>query len=511
MIFSCKRLGLSSDARVIIIDDDDAFIINAKPGDRVKLLHIKPNGEEGKETVAIINTATGTGVIKPGEVGLYDEIWETLHLSPKDRKVDIQLLSKPRSFEAIKRKVKGKELTTEEIHDIISDATDGALLPIELAAFVIGLEIQGASDREVVDFANAMARSGEILDLGEDVFDKHSTGGVPGNKVSLIIVPIIAAAGLLIPKTSTRAITSPSGTADSMEVLANVAFGKDEVLKILKENNAGIFWGSSVGTLAPADDALIKIEKPLNSDPFPLMIASIISKKMCMGVKKMVLDIPCGKGTKFTTIDDGRKFAIRFKDIAQKIGIEAICLLTSASQPIGHAVGPAIEAREAMYLLQNPEKGSTSLRNKSTELAGYLLEMGGKAPEGKGQELAIEILNSGKALKKMRGIISAQGGNPDVSWEEIKIGPHVAEMKASKSGFITEIDNYHINQIAKIAGCPAAKKSGVDVIFKRGSRVKKGDVIFKIYSDSEERLKQAVKYYNQHPPQRFSGMTIEKI
>jgi len=510
MQFTSKRLGLSSDARVVIIDDDDAFAMNAKPGDRIKLVHLKETGEIDGETVAIINTATGTGLVKPGEVGLYDEIWEQLNLSSKKKTVDIQLLSKPKSFEAIKRKIKGKELTTDEINEIITDCTKGALLPIEIAAFIIGLETQGANDREVVDLTNAMAHSGEILDLGEEVFDKHSTGGVPGNKVSLIIVPIIAAAGLLIPKTSTRAITSPSGTADSMEVLAKVAFPKEKVLEILRKHNGGIFWGGFLN-LAPADDALIQIEKPLNSDPFPLMIASIISKKMCMGVKKMVLDIPCGKGTKFPTIDDGRKFAIRFKDIARKIGIEAICLLTSASQPIGHAVGPAIEAREAIYLLQNPEQGSTSLRNKSTELAGYLLEMGGKAPEGKGQDLAIDILNSGKALNKMREIIQAQGGNPDISWENIEIGPFVAEMKATKSGFITEIENYHINRIAKIAGCPAAHKAGVDVIYKRGARVKEGDVIFKIYSDNEERLREAVKYYNSHNPQRFSGMTIEKI
>jgi AMP phosphorylase len=241
------------------------------------------------------------------------------------------------------------------------------------------------------------------------------------------------------------------------------------------------------------------------------MIASILSKKMCMGVKKMVLDIPCGKGTKFPTIDDGRKFAIRFKDIAQKVGIEAICLLTDASQPIGHAVGPALEAKEAMFLLENPKKGSTSLRNKSTELAGVLLEMGGKAPEGGGNALALEILNSGKALKKMREIIKAQGGNPDTTWEDIEIGPHKVEMKATQSGFITEIENYHINRIAKIAGCPAAKKSGVYVKYKKGSRVKEGEVIFEIYSDSKTRLEEAIKYYNQHPPQRFSGMTIEKI
>ncbi|MHA1112715.1 MAG: hypothetical protein ACTSRE_16620 [Promethearchaeota archaeon] len=204
MQFTCKRLGLSSNKRVLIMDDGDAFEINAKPGDRVKLTHVKSNSElENDGVVAIINLATGTDIVKKGEVGLYDELWEKLKLTSKNKTVDIQLLAKPKSFQAIKRKVKGKELSTDEIHEIINDCTAGALLPIEIAAFIIGLETQGATDREVVDLANSMANSGDVLDLGEDVFDKHSTGGVPGNKVTLIIVPIVAASGLWSDATGT--------------------------------------------------------------------------------------------------------------------------------------------------------------------------------------------------------------------------------------------------------------------------------------------------------------------
>ncbi len=224
------------------------------------------------------------------------------------------------------------------------------MLPIEIAAFIVALQIHGASDDEVVDLTMAMAHSGEIVDFGPEVYDKHSTGGVPGNKVTLIIVPIAAAAGIFIPKTSTRAITSPSGTADSLEALANVTFTKDEIMEMLKTENALILWGGAFDS-APADNVLIRIEKPLNMDPQPLMIASIICKKMAMGIKKMVLDVPVGPGTKFPTTEDGRKFALRFKEIAARVGIVAICALTQASQPIGHFVGPSLEAFEALRLL----------------------------------------------------------------------------------------------------------------------------------------------------------------
>ncbi|WP_371803897.1 AMP phosphorylase [Candidatus Lokiarchaeum ossiferum] len=512
MKFKFRKLGISSGAvKIIVLDDEDAFELGAKPGDRVRLIPYKSDGTKLEPgIIAVVDIATGEKMLSRGTMGLYDEVYEKLKLSNDYKGIDVQLSSKPNSFLAIKAKVKGKELSTQEIQDIINDCTHERLLDIEKASFIIGLEVRGATDREVVDLTNAMAHSGEVLDFGSEVYDKHSTGGVPGNKVTLIIVPIIAAAGLFIPKTSTRAITSPSGTADSFEVLAPVAFSKEKVLEILKTEKCGILWGGALDS-APADNALIRIEKPLTMDPFPLMIASIICKKMSMGVKKLVLDIPCGKGTKFPTLEDGKKYAIRFKDIAQKVGIQTVCLLTNASQPIGHAVGPALEAREAMNLLINPLEGPSSLRNKSCELAGILLEMAGKAQEGQGKDLALEILNSGQAYTAMKRMIKAQGGNPDISPENIEVGPFVAEMKASFDGFITSVENEHINRIAKIAGCPAAKKAGIEILRKIGQNTEKGEVIFKIYSDSEHRLKKAVEYYNAHLPQILGGMTLEKI
>ncbi|MHA1727240.1 MAG: AMP phosphorylase [Promethearchaeota archaeon] len=514
MKFKYKNFGLATgNISIVVMDDDDAFSLGAKPGDRVRIYQIKKNGELGESMIVSVDLYTGPkSIIKRGEIGFYDEVISKLPFTlVEGEDVEIQLSSKPRSFDSILAKIKeGRELTNQEIYEIIEDCSNGHLLPIEMAAFICGLETRGATDDEVVALTNAMAHSGEVLDFGEDCYDKHSTGGVPGNKVTLIIVPIIASIGLFIPKTSTRAITSPSGTADSMEVLAPVTFSKEKVLEILKKEKAGIFWGGAMD-LAPADNTLINIEKPLHMDPFPLMIASIISKKLSTGVRKLVLDIPCGNGTKFPTKEDGRKFAIRFKEISKRVGIDTVCLLTDASQPIGHAVGPSLEAREALVLLRNPNTGSSSLLNKSTELAGALIEMAGKAPEGKGKDLAWETVKDGRAYKAMKRIINAQGGDPDITPEKIEIGEFVTEMKATTSGFVTKVENKFINQIAKIAGCPAAKKSGIIIVDKIGSKVKKGDVILKIYSDSKQRLENAVEYYNSHLPQIIGGMTIERI
>ncbi|MBD3188660.1 AMP phosphorylase [Candidatus Bathyarchaeota archaeon] len=509
MKFTVKNLGISSgNISIVVLDDEDAFGLGSKPGDRIRIHELDSSGNPtGQFVVASVDLATGPGIVDKGEIGFYDEVRKKLHGGGM---VMVELSSKPASFEYIKEKVRGKELKTREIQEIINDVARGNLLPVEIAAYIVGLEVHGATNKEVVKLTRAMAASGEVLDFGEDVYDKHSTGGVPGNKVSLLIVPICAAAGLFMPKTSTRAITSPSGTADSMEVLANVAFSKEKIMEILAAENAGIFWGGAIDS-APADNALIKIEKPLNMDPFPLMIASIACKKMAMGVKNLVLDIPCGTGTKFPTVHEGRKYATRFKEIARMIGIDTVCLLTSAHQPVGHAVGPALEAREAITLLRDFDAGPLSLRNKSCELAGILLEMSGKAPEGGGKDLAEEILRSGKAYEAMKRIIAAQGGDPGILPESIEVGPFVSEMRAKKTGIVTAVENKHINRIAKIAGCPAAKKSGIVIEAKVGAKVKEGEVIFRIFSDSRTRLQEAVEYYNAHPPQTFGGMTLERI
>ena len=336
-------------------------------------------------------------------------------------------------------------------------------------------------------------------------------GGVPGNKVSLIIVPIVAAAGLTIPKSSTRAITSPSGTADSMEVLAPVAFVPEVLNKIVSEEKACIIWGGALET-APADNILIEIERPLHMDPIGLMIPSILTKKLSLGVKKLVLDIPVGEGTKFITLDKGKQFAYLFKEIAANVGIEAECALTLAHQPIGHAVGPALEAKEALTLLRDYSAGPNSLIEKSTELAGILLEMGGKAQKGMGQNLAKEILRSGKAYEKMKKIIKAQGGNPEIKPEDIELGPYVKEFFSLKDGYIVEVNNAIINRIAKTAGCPNSRTSGVVIIKKQGAKIKEGDIVFKIYSHSESKLRKAEKIYNATGgPIRLGGMVIERV
>ncbi|MFX1413857.1 MAG: AMP phosphorylase [Promethearchaeota archaeon] len=512
MKLKVKRINFETgNTKDIVLNIKDAQELGQKAGERVYIRNKELKSIDSEFWVAIVQIDYSSSIVEPGEIGIFLDILK----EKKDLKDGISISVKPAdppdSFKFIQKKIRGNKLSNEEINNIISDAVSGSLSRIDLAAFITGVQINGMDNEEMTALTLAEVRSGEIFYFGMEVYDKHSTGGVPGNKVSLIIVPIIAATGLTIPKSSTRAITSPSGTADTMEVLAPVAFDSEELKDIVAKENGCIIWGGALNT-SPADNILIEIERPLHMDPIGLMIPSILTKKLSLGVKNLVLDIPVGTGTKFPTIDAGKKFAYLFKEIAKNVGIDAECALTLAHQPIGHAIGPSMEAKEALTLLMDYTAGPNSLIEKSTELAGILLEMGGKAQKGKGQTLAKEILRSGKAYKKMQRIIEAQGGNPNIKPEEIKLGPYTKDFFATKAGHITEVNNAIINQIAKAAGCPHSKSSGVELFKKQGARIKEGDLVFRIHSESKSKLSKAEKIYNSTGgPIILGGMMIERI
>ncbi|MBD3197925.1 MAG: AMP phosphorylase [Candidatus Lokiarchaeota archaeon] len=495
----------------IVLNKKDAAKLGQKAGERVIIKNVKLESLSKKYWVAIVQIAHSDSIVAPGELGIFVDTLRDIKRLEEGDEVSVKAAEAPDSYKFIQKKVKGNKLNDEEINEIVEDAVSGLLSKIELASFITGISINGMDNQEMTALTMAEARSGQRFDFGPDVYDKHSTGGVPGNKVSLIIVPIVAAAGLTIPKTSTRAITSPSGTADSMEVLAPVTFSSEDAKSIISKENACIIWGGALD-ISPADNVLIEVERPLHFDPVGLMIPSILAKKLSMGVKKLILDIPVGKGTKFLNPEIGKAFAHKFKEIASRVGVHAECALTLAHQPIGHSIGPAIEAKEAIFLLKDYTAGPNSLIEKSTSLAGMILEMSGKAQRGKGQGLAKELLKSGKAYEKMKRIIEIQGGNPEIQPEDITLGQFKRDFYSTKSGHITQVDNSIINQIAKAAGCPYSKESGVEIYKKQGAKVEEKEKIFTIYSNSRNKLKRAEKIYNSTGgPIILGGMVIERV
>ncbi len=497
--FNAKLIKIKTGEKSIILNETDADELMLHIHDRVSLK------KDLQQIIAIVDVSDS--MVKSGEIGIYEDLLPFFPVSDGDT-IELSVTTPPPSVAFIRKKMHGGTLTKEELHRIVKDTVNHSLGELEIAAFLMAEHYVGMNMDEVEYLTRAIVETGRTIDFGETVVDKHSIGGVPGNKVTLLIVPIVAAAGLKIPKTSSRAITSPSGTADTMEVLAPVTFSLDELRRMLIEVGGYIVWGGSLN-LAPADDIFIRVEHPLSIDPKAQMLASIMAKKLSVGISTMVLDIPTGKGAKVEDFDTARALGNDFIELGRRLGIKVSCGITYGNQPVGHTVGPALEAREALQALMGG--GPNSLIEKSTSLAGMLLEMNGVTPKGQGQAFAKELLRSGKAFKKMQEIIEKQGGNPDVKPDDIHVGKMRYVVPSPIDGYVSSISNSAINAIAKAAGAPICKGAGVMLHAKIGYAVKKGDPILEIFAETEQKLKNAQMIALQRSTFMIEGMLLEEL
>lgn len=333
-------------------------------------------------------------------------------------------------------------------------------------------------------------------------------GGVAGNRTTMVLVPIIAAAGLYIPKSSSRSITSASGTADTMEVLAPVDIPINELKKIVLKTKGSIVWGGGMN-LAAADDKLIKIRHPLSLDPKGVMLASVLAKKKAVNATHVVIDIPIGRGAKVQDMNEAKDLADDFIHIGKELGMGIEAIITDGSDPIGIGIGPALECKDVLEVLDGA--GPYDLREKSCELAGKLLELCGKVGKGRGRAVAEELIQNGKAMKKFREIIEAQGGDPKVKVEDLPIGEHKYTVIAPKNGRINHIDNRMLSKIARAAGSPRDKGAGVALHAEGGDKVRKGDVLFEIYAENPAKLNFAIKALKTWDPIELEKYLLKSI
>jgi AMP phosphorylase len=499
--FTVKILDIMEGRPEAVMNDNDLTALGIYPTDRIRI------SIDGANVIAIAKSSKE--FIRPGFIGLSPEVIKILPL--KDGAiVSVTLSEKPHSVAIIKKKMDKQQLAEQDFMSIIEDIKSHNLSSVELCAFVSALYINDMNMEEIKFLTVQLAKSGEILNLkNKPVFDKHSLGGVPGNKISLLIVPIVAAAGLTIPKTSSRAITSACGTADIMEVLAPVTFNTKQIEDIVNEVGGIIAWGGGAN-LAPVDDYLIQIEHNLLLNPRSLAIASIMAKKLAVGANFVVIDLPMGHGTKIPDVEEAKKFARDFIEIGEKLEIDVECVITYGDKAIGRAVGPALEAKEALKALETGE-GPSSLIEKVTEIAGVILESGGVAIRGKGKDIAYEYLKSGKAHKKMLEIIKAQGGDPNVKSDSITVGKYSKIITSTSEGYSTQIDNDSITQIVRAAGSPKDKGAGLYLFVSKGMKIIKDQPLYEIYSNSEDKLEHAVKLANRLRPVKLEGMILQRI
>lgn len=413
------------------------------------------------------------------------------------------------AIDAIRKKLIGKELNYREIYAIMDEISHKRLGDVLTTYFAASGYSKGFSDDEIYYLTKAMVKTGEQLKFKGIVADKHSIGGVPGTRTTMILVPIVAAAGFTIPKSSSRAITTPGGTADDMETIASVQFTKDEIYKIVEKTNGCIVWGGSFN-IAPADDEIIKVEEPLLFESFDKVLVSIMAKKIAFGSNHLVIDLPMGKFVKVHSMKDAEVLKKKFEALARKFGITIKVLIHKTEEPAGKGLGPILETREAIRVLQQKEYRPLDLEIRALNLAGNLLELCLQSSPKSLQESvkknfgnptgwATHILQSGLAWAKMQEIIKAQKGNPVFDSEDLQPGKYSHRRNAKKSGIIRHIDSKNATIIAKILGAPSDKKAGIYLEKKVNDSVNKDDIIYTIYSESEYRLNEAKDSLDHFP------------
>lgn len=459
-------------------------------------------GISNDSKLEISNPLTGTStvvevdltekLVSAEEVGIDIETYNILELSNTEL-LSLDFLSPPKSLSHIRSKLLGNRLGYSEFKEILEDIISKRLGQIETTYFASTGFNPGYNDEEIFDLTKAMANSGSMISWPyEKVVDKHSIGGLAGKGITPIIVSIISSLGLVIPNTSTRAITAPAGTTDVLEVLCDVDFNINEIEKLVKKNGACFVWGGGLD-LAPADDALIEIEKPLGIELYDKFIVSILAKKVASGLTHLVLDLPHGPDTKVPNNKDVEVIKKKFEEISRKFGLKIKVHTREANGPDGRGIGPVLEAIDTLKVLRQEPDRFLHLEEISLQLAGELLELSEEAKQGEGYKIAKKQLSSGKAYRKFQKLIEAQGGNPNVKVEDIQVGTFKYEYKATTNGIVNRISNRTLKDLAHSLGNPTVKSSGIFLNKHLNESYVKGDTIFTLFSVSESRLNLAKK------------------
>jgi pyrimidine-nucleoside phosphorylase len=394
------------------------------------------------------------------------------------------------------------ELNSEEITYFIKGLTSGSIPDYQVAAWAMAVLLNGMTDRETTNLTLAMANSGEILDLSKIVpieVDKHSTGGV-GDKTTLVVEPLVAACGLPVGKMSGRGLGFSGGTLDKMESIPGfrTALSQDEFIHLLKTK--GLVLAGQSGDLAPADGKLYSLRDVTGTvQSIPLIASSVMSKKIAGGAQAIVLDVKVGFGAFMKNLEEARQLSKLMVAIGKLSGRKVIALLSDMNQPLGNAVGNALEVKEAINTLKG--QGPADFQEHCITVGSHMLVIGEKAKNLKeGRTMVVTALNEGRGLLKLRELVENQGGDPSYidHPEKFKLAPVIVEIISPKAGFLKEINAQEIGEASVEMGAGRIKKEdlidhsvGMIVHHKVGDNVKKGEVLFTLHAKDEPSMLRA--------------------
>ena len=480
-----RRLGIDTQHEAVIFMRKDCHVCRSEgfgAHARVLVRH------GGRETIATLYQVSAD-LLADGEAGLSEATWQRLQLEHDGTELHVSHPAPVGSMSAVRGKIYGLRLGSSNLAAIMQDVAAGRYSDIQLSAFVTACSAQPL-DRE-----ETMALTGAMIDAGDRIHwehatiaDKHCVGGLPGNRTTPIVVAIVVACGATMPKTSSRAITSPAGTADTMETLTRVDLNLPEMRHVVEREGGCIVWGGAV-RLSPVDDLLIRIERALDLDSEGQLVASVLSKKVAAGATHVVLDLPVGPTAKIRDCEAARAMSKRLSAVGSAFGLTTRTIVSDGMQPVGRGIGPALEARDVLAVLQGQPAAPDDLRERALALAAALLEMIGLAPAGLGHARATAALADGRAWSKFQAICEAQGG-----MRLPPVAQHREPVLALEVGIVRAIDNRRVAKTAKLAGAPDAKASGIELHARLGDHVAAGQPLYTIHAETRGELDYALDY-----------------
>jgi thymidine phosphorylase len=483
-VVRARRMGIDTHYEAIVFMHKDCQVCRSEgftAHARVLVCHAN------RQVIATLYQVSG-GLLAHDEAGLSESAWARLGLADNER-ITITHPAPLDSLSQVRSRIYGHELSESSLHTIMRDVVDGRYSDIHLSSFITACAARALSEREILALTHAMVESGERLSWpAGTIVDKHCAGGLPGNRTTPIIVGIVASLGLTMPKTSSRAITSPAGTADTMETLAPVELDTADIRRVVEREGGCVVWGGAV-KLSPADDILIRIERALDLDTEGQLIASVLSKKIAAGSTHLVVDLPVGPTAKVRSPKAAEALSGGLVSVGEAFGLHTRVVMTDGNQPVGRGIGPALEARDVLAVLQCTPDAPADLRQRAVTLAGAVLELAGTAPQGAGEATAGQVLDTGRAWAKFQRICEAQGG--------MRVPPRSRQQRpilAQRSGRVRSIDNRRIARLAKLAGAPDDKAAGVDLHVAVGDHVVAGHALCTVHADSPGELAYAFEY-----------------
>lgn len=485
-----RRLGVDTQHEPVVVLRADSPVCRAEGFEAHTRIEVVG---ANTRVIATLNILTTGELLEQDEAGLSESAWTRLNPQPGER-LRLRYAPHSESMSHVRAKIFGMHLSENQFDAIIHEVVGGRLSNVEIAAFLVACSNGRMSSAEVTSLTRAMMHSGNRLGWPhERVVDKHCIGGLPGNRTTPIVVSIATSLGLVMPKTSSRAITSPAGTADTVETMTRVDLSLDEMRHVVDTEGGCMVWGGAMN-MSPADDLLIRVERMLDLDSEGQLVASVLSKKAAAGSTHVLIDIPVGPTAKIRSQAQAQSLLRALQHTAHGIGLHVLGLISEGSQPVGRGVGPALEAHDVLAVLRNDVDAPDDLRQRALQVAAAVVELGGLAQGESAHEMARTCLADGRAWHKFQAICQAQGG-----LREPGVAGHRHAVAAPHSGRVARIDNRLLSRAAKLAGAPHAPTAGLWLGAHIGDHVERGQPLYVLHAESRGELAYALDYVHHHP------------